>query len=176
MIYTSLVSLGLMVVARKSQWNTMQHHLSSFWVVGVFMLLFSGRLLDGHPFDDWGIVSISLFFVSYHALAFYLEHQWQRAFWWQLLSLLVIVIILSIELLYHADRLGLEEVCLQIAWGIVALVCFGGMYGVGNRWLNYPILKHCKLYNFFFFGAYGYLDFGMVGGFVFLYDIRLRCA
>ncbi|KIM12815.1 MAG: hypothetical protein KU38_03825 [Sulfurovum sp. FS08-3] len=150
LIYTSLVSLGLMVVARKSQWNTMQRHLSSFWVVGAFMLLFSGRLFDTHPFDDWGIVSIPLFFASYHALAFYLEHQWQRASWWQLLSSLLIVIILSIELLYHADRLGLEEVYLQIAWGIVALVCFGLIYGVGDRWLKYPIFKHYKLYNFFF--------------------------
>jgi len=152
LIYTSLVSLSLMVVARKSQWNTIQRYLSSFLVVGTLMLLFSGRLIDRHPFDDLGIVTIPLFFASYHTLAFYLEHQWQRASLWQLLSSVLIVAILSIELLYHADRLRLAEVYIQIAWGIAALVCFGFIYGVGNRWLKYPIVKHYKLYNFFFLG------------------------
>ncbi|MEA2028948.1 MAG: DUF2339 domain-containing protein [Campylobacterota bacterium] len=151
-LYTSMVSLILMQVALWSEWKTMQRYLGSFFIVGALFILLLGRLVEMHPFEDLGIVALPLFFITYHLLAYNLESQWGRAGLWQVLSSLLLVLILSLELSYHANRQEWMEVYRQVAWGVMVLISFGIVYLIGNRWLFYPIQKHFKAYNFYFLG------------------------
>jgi len=154
-LYTSIVSLGLMLVALQSEWKIVQEFLGSFFVVGALFILLSGRVVELHPFYGLGMVATPLFFITYHLLAYQFEHLWQRAPLWQIASSTMLVFILSMEWIYRANQWELIDVYRVVAAGVTALFSFAFIYLIGNRWLTYPIQKHFKAYNFYFLGLMG---------------------
>jgi len=151
-IYTSIVSLILMRVALRSKWKHLKNFLSSFFVIGAIFILLSGRLESPHPLYALGIIALPLFFITYHALAYFFEKQWNNATVWQVLSSILIIIILSFELYYHAHQYNLTMLYQDIAWGITALLSFALVY-LGNKLDLYPFKRHQKGYDLYFLGA-----------------------
>jgi len=152
LIYTSLISLALMVVAKWSDWNRMKEYLASFFVVGALFILFSGRLSYPNPFDGIGAMAFPLFFATYYLLAYRLEKYWSAATLWQILSAVLIVITLSFEFAFRADELHLLGLYQDVAWGISALAAFGVVY-LGTKTLTYPFQKHYQAYHLYFLGV-----------------------
>jgi uncharacterized membrane protein len=150
LIYTSVVSLILMWVAKASHWSRLKGYLSSFFIVGTLFIVFSQRLGEPSPFYDMGIVAFPLFFTVYHLLAYYLEEEWENADIWQILWAILLVITLSFEFYYQAQ--ALSRLYQDIAWGIAALGAFGVVY-LGSKTLKYPFQKHLEAYNFYFLGV-----------------------
>ena len=138
LVYFSLSTLGLMVVALRTQWQELSTALELFMPLGILSMTVA-LIQEQHPFVDHNYIALPLYFVVYYLLLARMKFSFSH--YWHAIGLWAILLLLSLELSYQ-----LQDLSNTIALSVVALLPILSIYIILNKATFWPLTTERNTY------------------------------
>ena len=146
LVYTGISALILSKVALKYKWDDLSFALQGYLGLGIlYFIALTPFYIDKHPFAEFGVVAILLFFTVHYAMLYLFEKKWSIQSYLHIASLWIVTLIFAKEVHYAALLLTQNSAYVLSLLGLFFILMLTLLTNV-HRFLPSPYKNYLKEY------------------------------